>query len=115
MNALEIVLGIIILVAALFIIVAVLMQEGKSKGMGAVSGGSSETFFGKTKGKTWEKTLAKLTTIVGVVFVVAVLVLFIAQKELNTNKGFNTSGDSAETTAAAVTTAETVPATETTA
>lgn len=99
MTVLETVLGVILLIAAVFIVVAVLMQEGKSKGMGAVGGGSSDTFFGKTKGKTWEKTLAKLTTIVGIVFVVLVLVVFIIQKDIDPDDHFNENFDNPDTTA----------------
>ncbi len=83
MNALDYVLGGILIVAAIFLVIAVLMQEGKSKGMGAVGGGSSDTFFGKTKGKGWDKTLSKLTTIIGVFFVVIVLVIYIKQADLD--------------------------------
>lgn len=89
MDVLNYVLGGILLVAAIFLVIAVLMQEGKSKGMGAVSGGTSDTFFGKTKGKGWEKMLAKLTTIVGIVFVVIVLVVFIIQDDADMDKFFD--------------------------
>ncbi|MBR6681485.1 MAG: preprotein translocase subunit SecG, partial [Clostridia bacterium] len=74
MGAFELVLGIILLVAAVFLVVAILIQQGKSKGMsGAIGGGTADTFFGKTKGKSLDKTLSKLTTIIGVVFVVIVV------------------------------------------
>ena len=43
-------IGIILLLAALFLIVAVLLQSGKDKGLsGSISGGSSDTYFGKTR------------------------------------------------------------------
>lgn len=86
MGTLDYVLGGILLVAAVFLVVAVLMQQGKSKGLGAVGGGSSDTFYGKTKGKSWEKTLAKLTTIVGVFFVVIVLLVYIIQDDVDYDK-----------------------------
>ena len=88
MSVLDYVLGGILLVAAVFLIIAVLMQEGKSKGIGAVSGGSADTFFGKTKSKTWAKTLAKLTTIVGIFFVVVVLLVYIIQDDADYDKFF---------------------------
>ena len=71
-------LGILLLLAALFLIVAVLLQNGKSKGTGVVTGGA-ETFFGKTKGKSIDKKLSLLTTIVAVVFVLLVIVVFVTQ------------------------------------
>ena len=64
----DIILGVILLVAALFLIVAVLLQSGKSKGVGAISGNSSETYFGKNKGKSIDKKLAVLTTIVAYIY-----------------------------------------------
>ena len=61
-------LGILLLLSALFLIAAVLLQNGKSKGTGVVTGGA-ETFFGKNKGKSIDKKLSILTAIVAVVFV----------------------------------------------
>ncbi|MBR2025365.1 MAG: preprotein translocase subunit SecG [Clostridia bacterium] len=71
-------LGILLLLAALFLIVAVLLQNGKSKGTGVVTGGA-ETFFGKTKGKALDKKLSILTTVVAIVFVVLVIIVFVSQ------------------------------------
>lgn len=83
MDTIQIVLGILLLVTAVFLIVAVLMQNGKSHGLsGAISGGA-ETFFGKQKGSTIEKRLSKLTTIVAIVFVIIVLVVYIRQDQVN--------------------------------
>ncbi len=74
------VLGVILLVCALFLIVAVMMQQGKSKNLsGAITGGGSETFFGKTKGSTVDKMLSKITSIVAVVFVLLVIVVYAVQ------------------------------------
>lgn len=89
MSTLDVILGIILLLAALFLVAAVLMQQGKSKGMGAIGGGSSDTFFGKTKSKTWEKRLAKYTTIVGIVFVVIVLAVYVIQDDADYDKFFD--------------------------
>ncbi|MBQ7968760.1 MAG: preprotein translocase subunit SecG [Clostridia bacterium] len=83
MGTLDYVLGGILLLAAAFLIVAVLMQQGKSKGLGAVGGGSSDTFYGKTKGKSRDKMLSKLTTIVGIFFVVIVLLVYIVQDDID--------------------------------
>ena len=71
-------LGILLLLAALFLIVAVLLQNGKSKGTGVVTGGA-ETFFGKNKGKSIDKKLSMLTAIVAVVFVLLVIIVFVSQ------------------------------------
>ena len=78
-TALNITLGIILLVGAIFLIVAVLMQSGKSHKLSGSIAGGAETFFGKTKGKKIDKTLGNLTTIISIVFVVCLLVLYIIQ------------------------------------
>ena len=75
----EIVLGIILIVASVFLIVAVLMQSGKSHNLSGTIAGGTETFFGKTKGKTIDKLLSKLTTAVAIVFVLLVIVVYVAQ------------------------------------
>ena len=51
MGPLNIVLAILLFASAIFLIIAVLIQSGKSKGVsGAIAGGTSETYFGKNKG-----------------------------------------------------------------
>ena len=75
----NIVLGIILLVAAVFLVVAVLMQSGKSHNLSGSIAGGAETFFGKTKGKTIDKMLSKITTIVAIVFVLLVIVVYVIQ------------------------------------
>ncbi|MBQ4602005.1 MAG: preprotein translocase subunit SecG [Clostridia bacterium] len=75
----NIVFGIILLVAALFLIVSVLMQSGKSHNLSGSIAGGAETFFGKTKGKTIDKVLSKVTSVVAVIFVLLVIVVYVIQ------------------------------------
>lgn len=73
-------LSILLFAAAIFLIVAVLLQSGKSKGVsGAITGGSSDTYFGKNKGKSFDKKLSMITTIVAIVFVVLAIVVYVTQ------------------------------------
>ena len=81
----EIVLGIILLVSALFLIVAVLMQQDKQKGLSGTISGGADTFFGKNKGKTNEKKLSMATMIVAIVFVVVVVAMYAIQPDVNFN------------------------------
>ena len=76
---LSIVLGVILLLAALFLIVAILLQNGKSKGTGVVTGGA-ETFFGKNKAKSIDKKLGLLTAIVATAFIIIVIGVFMVEK-----------------------------------
>ena len=48
MTALEIVIGIVLLVAALFLIVVIMLQDKAKRGLsGAIAGGSSSSYLGK--------------------------------------------------------------------
>ena len=96
MTALELVLGIILLVGALFLIVAVLMQHGKSKNLSGTIAGGAETFFGKTKGRAIDKVLSRVTSVVAVVFVVLVIVIYAIESPNytpNTNVNTGLGGD----------------------
>lgn len=85
----QIALGIILLVAAVFLIIAVLLQNGKSKGLSGTISGGAETFFGKNKAKTIDKKLSVLTTVVAVIFVVITLVVFVSQDYVDIQKQAN--------------------------
>lgn len=70
----EIVFGCALIVVSVLITILVLMQKSNDDGLsGAIVGGSSDTFYGKNKGRTKEAKLAKLTKILAVVFFVLVL------------------------------------------
>ena len=66
----------IMLACAIFIILVVLFQPGNSSGISAING-SSETFYSKNKGKTFEHKMKKLTVISGIVFAVLCVVFAI--------------------------------------
>lgn len=79
MNTLEIIFGTVILVFAVFLTVAVLLQHGKTHNLSGTIAGGAETFFGKEKGRTIDKILSMVTSVVSVVFVIAVVVLYVLQ------------------------------------
>lgn len=74
MAVLRIILTIILILVSIAFTAIVLMQEGKSAGLGAISG-AAETYWGKNKGRSMEGTLVKLTKILGVVFILLSVVL----------------------------------------
>ena len=76
MTALEITLGIILLVMALFLVIAIIMQSGKDKNSGVITGGA-ETFFGKSNVTTADKILNRLTIAVSIIFTLVVIVMYI--------------------------------------
>lgn len=52
----------------------ILMQEGKSQGLGAISG-MADTYWGKNKGRSIEGGLEKFTKIAAVLFFIVALFL----------------------------------------
>lgn len=74
MGALRMILTIVFILVCIAITVLVLMQEGKSAGLGAISG-AAETYWGKNKGRSMEGMLVKLTKIFAVLFIVLAIVL----------------------------------------
>ena len=50
------------------------MQEGKSAGLGAISG-AAETYWGKNKGRSMEGKLVKFTKYLAVGFMVLAIIL----------------------------------------
>ena len=78
----EYVIGTILILAALFLIGAVLMQSGKAHNLSGTIAGGAETFFGKSKASTIDKKLSRATTIVSIVFVILVLVFYVSQNAI---------------------------------
>ncbi|WWR17177.1 preprotein translocase subunit SecG [Lachnospiraceae bacterium JLR.KK008] len=74
MSALRTILLIVFIVVSLILATIVLMQEGKSAGLGAISG-AAETYWGKNKGRSMEGTLVKLTKVLAILFFVLAAVL----------------------------------------
>lgn len=74
MQILRIILTVILAIDCIALTVVVLMQEGKQQGLGAIAG-SSDTYWGKNKGRSVEGNLVKATRIMAALFFVLVAVL----------------------------------------
>lgn len=74
MGVLRIILTIIFIIDCIALAALVLMQEGKSAGLGSI-GGLSETYWGKNKGRSMEGALVKFTKYLAVGFVVLAIIL----------------------------------------
>ena len=72
------VLTIIFIVVCLALSIIVLMQEGKSAGLGAISG-AAESYWGKNKGRSMEGKLVMITRVLAIAFIVLAVVLNIAR------------------------------------
>lgn len=71
---LRILLTIVFVILCVAMVALVLLQEGKSAGLGAISG-AAESYWGKNKGRSMEGKLEKFTKICAVVIFVLALVL----------------------------------------
>ena len=74
MVALRIILTIVFIIVCIALVAIVLLQEGKSAGLGAIAGGA-ESYWGKNKGRSMEGTLVKLTKYLVIAFIVIAAIL----------------------------------------
>ena len=74
MAVVKIIIQIIFILLCIALTVLVLMQEGKSAGLGAISG-MAETYWGKNKGRSMEGNLVKITKYLGIGFMLISIVL----------------------------------------
>ena len=74
MAVLKMIITIVFIIVCVALVVTVLMQEGKSAGLGSISG-EAETYWGKNKGRSMEGFLVKITKVLAVLFMVLAAVL----------------------------------------
>ncbi len=74
MEVLRIIITILFILICVALVILVLMQEGKSAGLGSISG-AAETYWGKNKGRSMEGRLVKITKILAVLFMVIAAIL----------------------------------------
>ena len=74
MDILKIVLMILFAIDCIVLTVIVLLQEGKSAGLGTISG-ASESYWGQNKGRSKEGKLVLITRIAAILFVVLAMAL----------------------------------------
>lgn len=70
----RIALTVLYILICIALVILVLMQEGKSAGLGAISG-AAETYWGKNKGRSMEGTLVLITKVLAVLFILLAVVL----------------------------------------
>ena len=73
MGILRTILTVIFVLVCIVSIVLVLVQEGKSAGLGAIAG--AESYWGKNKGRSMEGNLVKGTIALAVAFFVLAVIL----------------------------------------
>ena len=74
MEILKIVITIIFVIDCIALSAVVLMQEGKSAGLGTIAG-MTDTYWGQNRGRSMEGTLVKVTKILAALFIILAAVL----------------------------------------
>ena len=74
MDTLRIIVTALYVVICIALTIVVIMQEGKSAGLGAISG-MAETYWGKNKGRSMEGRMVKITKWLAVLFMVIAVIL----------------------------------------
>ena len=74
MEILRAILTVVFIIVCIVLIAIVLLQEGKSAGLGAIAGGA-ETYWGKNKGRSMEGTFVKATKILVAAFIILAVIL----------------------------------------
>lgn len=73
----EYTIGIILMVFALFLVLAVLFQSAKDSRLSGAIAGAADSFLGKERGSRLDKFLNRVTPIVAGIFAVLVIVMYI--------------------------------------
>lgn len=74
MAVVRTILTVVFILICVALTVIILLQEGKSAGLGAIAG-AADTYWGKNKGRSMEGMLVKVTRILVVLFLVIAAVL----------------------------------------
>lgn len=74
MAVLKTILTVALVLICIALTVIILMQEGKSAGLGALAG-TSDSYWSKNKGRSMEGVLVKITKVLVVLFIVISCVL----------------------------------------
>lgn len=75
MSTIEIVFGVLLIISCLIVIILCMMQDTKSQDSmtSAITGASSDSFYGKNTGRTKEAMLIKTTRVFAIILFVITL------------------------------------------
>ena len=74
MNAIELVLTLVLMICSVALIAIILFQSGRTAGASAITGGAGN-FLSKNKAQTKDLLFKRLTVILSIVFIVAVVIV----------------------------------------
>ena len=75
MDILRTILSIVLAIDCVALVIIILMQQGKSQGLGALAGANTDTYWSQNKSRSAEGHLRKITKILAVIFIVIAVVL----------------------------------------
>lgn len=93
MGIFEIISAIVLIIACVFIVIVVLMQDTKTQMSQTISGNSGDNYFGKNSGRTKEAMLNKATTVAAIVFFVLAILVNVFNVYFGGSKTEDTSAD----------------------
>ena len=73
-GVLRIIMTVIFILDCIGLTIIVLLQEGKSAGLGTIAG-AAETYWGKNKGRSMEGTMVRVTRIMAILFMLLAVLL----------------------------------------
>ncbi len=74
MGVLDVIIGVLVFLVSLIVTAVVLLQQGHRSGINGAISGAADTFLSKTKARTADATLARITKFIAIAFFVLVLV-----------------------------------------
>ena len=77
LHPVELVMGIVMMVLALFIVALVLMQQGKDKKLSGTIAGGADTYYSKGKKHSRDTILSRLTVVSAIVFCLLVVAMYV--------------------------------------
>lgn len=83
MNVIEIVSGVVLLIASILIILIVMLQSGRESNMSASFTGVADSYLGRNQSRTKEARLERLTKILAIVFFIVALAANIVNALIN--------------------------------
>ena len=75
MSVIRVILTVIYILLGVAISIVILMQEGKSNGLGSAIGGMGDSYWSKNKGRSMEGALEHFTRYGAIIFMLITLIL----------------------------------------
>lgn len=106
MGIFEIISAIVLIIACVFIVIVVLMQDTKTQMSQTISGNTGDNYFGKNSGRTKEAQLNKAMITAAIIFFILAMVVNIANAYFGGSKSDDTSSSVTSSVVSEVSTSE---------